>query len=152
MIKKLEKIINKLLIKKLFLVFFLYLFFIRFLICFSYSYRFSESSLFFCGFLDSTFFGQLKNAVMISQFRLFVALLFTAMFVQLAHNVWQLKEVGDFGAINCLLPQNSIRSTKLHLTTEPPIFFRCCYMPYFFFVFTYLFANLDFNSHICKYN
>jgi hypothetical protein len=39
----------------------------------------------------------------------------------LAHNVLQLQEVGDFEAQNCLPPLNLIRSTKLHLTTEPPI-------------------------------
>jgi hypothetical protein len=36
-------------------------------------------------------------------------------------NVLQLQEVGDFGDENCLRPLNLIRSTKLHLTTEPPI-------------------------------
>ena len=36
-------------------------------------------------------------------------------------DVLQLQEVGDFEAQNCLPPQNLIRSTKLHLTTEPPI-------------------------------
>jgi len=35
-------------------------------------------------------------------------------------NVLQLQEVGDFEALNCLPAQNLIRSTKLHLTTEPP--------------------------------
>ena len=39
----------------------------------------------------------------------------------------QLQEVGDFGDENCLPPLNLIRSTKLHLTNEPPIFCRCCY-------------------------
>ena len=43
------------------------------------------------------------------------------------HNGLQLQEVGDFEALNCLQPQNLIRSTKLHLTTEPPIYCRCCY-------------------------
>ena len=41
-------------------------------------------------------------------------------------NVLQLQEVGDFEALNFLTPQNLIQSTKLHLTTEPPIFCRCC--------------------------
>jgi hypothetical protein len=41
-------------------------------------------------------------------------------------DVLQLQEVGDFGDENCLPPQNLIRSTKLHLTTEPPISCRCC--------------------------
>jgi len=38
------------------------------------------------------------------------------------YNGLQLQEVGDFEALNFLPPQNLIRSTKLHLTTEPPIF------------------------------
>ena len=46
--------------------------------------------------------------------------------VKLAANVLQLQEVGDFGDENCLPPLNLIRSTKLHLTTEPPISCRCC--------------------------
>ena len=44
-----------------------------------------------------------------------------------AHNVLRLQEVGDFEALNCLPPMNLIRSTKLQLTTEPPISCRCCY-------------------------
>ena len=44
-----------------------------------------------------------------------------------APNVLQLQEVGDFGDENCLPAPNLIRSTKLHLTTEPPISCRCCY-------------------------
>jgi len=39
-------------------------------------------------------------------------------------NGLQLQEVGDFEALNCLPPQNLIRSTKLHLTTESPIFLQ----------------------------
>jgi len=45
----------------------------------------------------------------------------------LATNVLQLQEVGDFGDENCLPALNLIRSTMLHLTTEPPLFCRCCY-------------------------
>ena len=41
-------------------------------------------------------------------------------------NVLQLQEVGDFEDENRLPPLNLIRSTKLHLTTEPPISCRCC--------------------------
>ena len=53
---------------------------------------------------------------------------------RIATNGLQLQEVGDFGDENCLPPQNLIRSTKLHLTTEPPIFCRCCYLlPFFSF-------------------
>jgi len=44
----------------------------------------------------------------------------------------------DFGAQNCLPPLNLIRSTKLHLTTEPPISCRCCYkLPFQFSLFTF---------------
>jgi len=43
------------------------------------------------------------------------------------YDVLQLEEVGDFGDENCLPPLNLIRSTKLHLTTEPPISCSCCY-------------------------
>ena len=43
------------------------------------------------------------------------------------YNGLQLQEVGDFGDENCLPPLNLIRSTKLHLTTEPPISCSCCY-------------------------
>ena len=45
---------------------------------------------------------------------------------RVAGNVLQLQEVGDFEALNCLPALNLIRSTKLHLTTEPPISCRCC--------------------------
>ena len=45
---------------------------------------------------------------------------------RLAYNGLQLQEVGDFGDENCLPALNLIRSTKLHLTTEPPISCRCC--------------------------
>ena len=44
----------------------------------------------------------------------------------------QLKEVGDFAALNWLPAVRFIRSTKVHLTTEPPIFFRCCLVQSFF--------------------
>ena len=47
-------------------------------------------------------------------------------------DVLQLQEVGDFEALNCLSPLNLIRSTKLHLTSEPPISCRCCYKLVFF--------------------
>lgn len=44
----------------------------------------------------------------------------------LAANGWQLQEVGDFEAQNCLPALNLIRSTKFQITTEPPIYCRCC--------------------------
>jgi hypothetical protein len=64
-------------------------------------------------------------------------------FFKLAHNVWQLQEVGDFGAQNCLPPLNLKRSTNAHLTTEPPISCRCFYRVFlslscfFFFLFSF---------------
>jgi len=48
-------------------------------------------------------------------------------------NGLQLQEVGDFGDENCLSALNLIRSTKLYLTTEPPISCRCCYGLVFFY-------------------
>jgi len=41
-------------------------------------------------------------------------------------NGLQLQEIGDFGDENCLPALNLIRSTKLHLPTEPSISCRCC--------------------------
>jgi hypothetical protein len=46
----------------------------------------------------------------------------------IAGNVFGLGEGGDFEDENCLPPLNLIRGTKLHLTIEPPIFCRCCYV------------------------
>ena len=40
-------------------------------------------------------------------------------------NVLQLHEVSDFGALNSLPVLNSIRSAKLHLTTEASIAYKC---------------------------
>ncbi|MBC7411859.1 MAG: IS30 family transposase [Bacteroidia bacterium] len=56
---------------------------------------------------------------------------------KLACNVLQLQEVGDLEAQNYLPALNLIRSTKLHLTTEPPISCRCCYA--FGFIISFLF-------------
>lgn len=39
----------------------------------------------------------------------------------LAYNVLALGEESDFEARNCLQPQMLMRSTKIHITTEPPI-------------------------------
>jgi hypothetical protein len=46
----------------------------------------------------------------------------------LAANVLQLPEGGDFGALHCQPAQKFDRSTKLDLTTEPPLLGRCCYV------------------------
>jgi len=44
----------------------------------------------------------------------------------------QLPEGGDFGAIHCQPSRNFDRSTKLDLTTEPPLLGRCCWWLAFF--------------------
>jgi len=41
-------------------------------------------------------------------------------------DVLQLPEGGDFEAIHCQPSRNFDRSTKLDLTTEPPLLGRCC--------------------------
>jgi len=47
-------------------------------------------------------------------------------FATLAPNVLQLPEGGDFEALHCQPSTNFDRSTKLDLTTEPPLLGRCC--------------------------
>jgi len=42
-------------------------------------------------------------------------------------NGLQLPEGGDFEALHCQPSRNFDRSTKLGLTTEPPLLGRCCY-------------------------
>jgi hypothetical protein len=42
-------------------------------------------------------------------------------------NVLQLPKGGDFEALRCQPSSNFDRSTKLDLTTEPPLLGRCCY-------------------------
>jgi hypothetical protein len=42
-------------------------------------------------------------------------------------NVLQLPEGGDLEALHCQTSTNFDRSTKLDLTTEPPLLGRCCY-------------------------
>ena len=49
------------------------------------------------------------------------------MFESIAANVSQLPEGGDFEALHCQPSANFDRSTKLDLTTEPPLLGRCCY-------------------------
>jgi hypothetical protein len=56
----------------------------------------------------------------------------TERLLRITGNVLQLQEVGDIEALNCLSPQNLIRSTKLHLTTEPPIFVGAVVCSFFF--------------------
>ena len=45
---------------------------------------------------------------------------------RLAGNVLQLPEGGDFEALHCQPSTNFDKSTKLDLTTEPPLLGRCC--------------------------
>jgi len=45
----------------------------------------------------------------------------------MAYNVLQLPEGGDFEALHCQPSTNLDRSTKLDLTTEPPLLGRCCW-------------------------
>jgi len=44
----------------------------------------------------------------------------------LAYNGWALGEEADFEALNCLQALNLIRSTKLHLSTEPAFLPNAC--------------------------
>jgi len=46
---------------------------------------------------------------------------------RVAANVPALGEEADFGALNCLPALNLIRSTKLHLSTEPAFLPNACY-------------------------
>jgi hypothetical protein len=50
----------------------------------------------------------------------------TAYRLAIAANVLQLPEGGDFEALHCQPSTNFDRSTKLDLTTEPPLLGRCC--------------------------
>jgi len=49
------------------------------------------------------------------------------MWWHIAYNVLQLPEGGDFGALHCQPSTNFDSSTKLDLTTEPPLLGRCCW-------------------------
>ena len=53
-------------------------------------------------------------------------------FATLTANGLQLPEGGDYEAIHCQPSTNFDRSTKLDLTTEPPLLGRCCYKPFLF--------------------
>ena len=56
------------------------------------------------------------------------------MFFSMNANILQLPEGGDLEALHCQPSRNFDRSTKLDLTTEPPLLGRCCYHTYLFFV------------------
>ena len=45
---------------------------------------------------------------------------------KMSHNVLALGEEADFEALNCLQALNLIRSTKLHLSTEPAFLPNAC--------------------------
>jgi hypothetical protein len=47
--------------------------------------------------------------------------------VIMKHNVLALGEEADFEALNCLPAMNLIRTTKLHLSTEPAFLPNACY-------------------------
>jgi hypothetical protein len=49
----------------------------------------------------------------------------------LAANVLALGEEADFEVLNCLPALNFIRSTKLHLSTEPAFLPNACYQQAF---------------------
>ena len=51
------------------------------------------------------------------------------LFFSIAGNVLQLPEGGGFEALHCQLSTNFDRSTKLYLTTEPPLLPNCCVCP-----------------------
>ena len=50
----------------------------------------------------------------------------------IAGNVLALGEEADFEALNCLPALNLIRSTKLHLSTEPAFLPNACYVRFLF--------------------
>ena len=53
----------------------------------------------------------------------------------LTGNGFGLGEGGDFEALHCQPSRNFDRSTKLDLTTKPPLLGRCCYELGFYIVF-----------------
>src|SRR5690554_4209283 len=58
--------------------------------------------------------------------------------LSLAANVLALGAVADFGALHCQPSRNFDKSTKLDLTTEPPLLGRCCYAQGFFYFLSLL--------------
>ena len=60
----------------------------------------------------------------------------------LLHNVSRLGEVADLQALQCKPSINFDRSTKLDLTTEPPLLGRCCYAFVVFFLFCICLLNI----------
>jgi hypothetical protein len=60
-------------------------------------------------------------------------------------NVLPLGEEADFEAQNCPPALNLIRSTKLHLSTQPAFLPNACYMPLFLSFFVTYFVSSFFN-------
>src|SRR5690554_4875019 len=60
---------------------------------------------------------------------MFEILLFASCRFTITANVSQLPEGGDFEALHSQPSTNFDRSTKLDLTTEPPLLGRCCVCP-----------------------
>ncbi|MDI9312905.1 MAG: hypothetical protein QM535_22030, partial [Limnohabitans sp.] len=54
--------------------------------------------------------------------------------VTMTANVLALGEEADFEALNCLPALNLIRSTKLHLSTEPAFLPNACYLLAFYLI------------------
>jgi len=67
-----------------------------------------------------------KNGILSSLFNLSV------LSFRVAYNVLALGEEADFEALNCLPALNLMRSTTLHLSTEPAFLPNACYLPFFF--------------------
>jgi len=61
------------------------------------------------------------------------------LYFEFVHNGLQLPEGGDFEALHCQPSTNFDRSTKLDLTTEPPLLGRCCYRLDFYSIYHWVF-------------
>ena len=77
-----------------------------------------------------------------------VSLDFEELFHKVATNVLALGEEADFEALNFPPALNLIRSTKLHLSTEPAFLPNACYVPLFSFGFIILNTSYNFLFNI----
>jgi hypothetical protein len=78
----------------------------------------------------------------------------TVSFLKITHNGLALGEEADFEAQNCQPALNLIRSTKLHLRTEPAFLLNACYVTLIlsvinlfnqiFMIVKYNFVNINF--------
>jgi len=71
-------------------------------------------------------FHSAKLTQKLSNSKFFSCIISAVSSVTLTANVLQLPEGGDFGALHCQPSTHFDRSTKLDLTTEPPLLGRCC--------------------------